>query len=105
MLKRIPLLFLLGGSLALAAETPTPGSPAPSSPPSEASIKQLLAVAEVRKLADSVMAQMDNLMQQAVVRAAQGRPIPAKVQKEIDQSHSEMTATMKDLLDWNKLEP
>jgi hypothetical protein len=105
MLKRVTLLFLLSGSVAFAADNAAPGSPGPSSPPSEASIKQLLEVAQVRKLADSVMAQMDNLMQQAVVRAAQGRPIPEKVQKQIDQSRAEMTATMKELLDWKKLEP
>ena len=105
MFKRITLLFLLGGSLAFAADNPAPASPGPSSPPSEASIKQLLEVAQARKLADSVMAQMDNLMQQAVVQAVHGRPIPPTVQKEIDQSRAEMLAMMKEVLDWNKLEP
>ena len=105
MFTRVTLLFLLGGSLAFAADNPAPGSPGPSSPPSEASIKQLLEVAQARKLVDSVMAQMDNLMQQAVVQAVHGRPIPPKVQKEIDQSRAEMLAMMKEVLDWNKLEP
>ena len=51
------------------------------------------------------MTQMDMLMQQAVAQAVQGRPIPPKVQKEIDQTRAEMMATMKELLDWTKLEP
>jgi hypothetical protein len=54
MFKRIFTVLLLGGSIALAADNPSPTSPAPSSPPSEASIKQLLEVAQARKLVDSV---------------------------------------------------
>jgi hypothetical protein len=105
MLKRTTLLFLLGGSLVFAAENPAPTSPGPSGPPSDASVKQLLEIAQVRKLVDSIMTQMDNLMQQTVAQAVQGRPIPPKVQKEIDQTRAEMMATMKELLDWSKLEP
>ena len=102
---RILPVLLICGSIALAAENPAPTSPAPSGPPSEASIKQLLEVAQARKLVDSVMTQMDNLMQQSIAQATQGQKIPPKVEKEIDKQRAEMTATMKDLLDWKKLEP
>jgi len=105
MLKRTTLLFLLGGRRVFTAKNPAPTSPGPSGPPSDASIKQLLEIAQVRKLVDSIMTQMDNLMQQTVAQAVQGRPIPPKVQKEIDQTRAEMMATMKELLDWSKLEP
>ena len=105
MIKRIIPVVLLCGSIAIAADNPSPTSPAPSNPPSEASIKQLLEVAQARKLVDSVMAQMDNLMQQTVAEATRGQKIPAKVQKDIDQQRAEMVAMMKELLDWTKLEP
>ena len=105
MIKRIIPVILLCGSIAIAADNPSPTSPAPSNPPSEASIKQLLELAQARKLVDSVMAQMDNLMQQTIAQATQGQKIPAKVQKDIDQQRAEMVAMMKELLDWTKLEP
>jgi len=105
MIKRIIPVILLCGSIAIAADNPSPASSAPSNPPSEASIKQLLEVAQARKLVDSVMAQMDNLMQQTIAQATRGQKIPAKVQKDIDQQRAEMVTMMKELLDWTKLEP
>lgn len=105
MLKRILPILLLCGSLVSAAENPSPNASAAANAPSEASIKQLLEVTQARKLVDSVMGQMDNLMQQAVAQATQGQQIPPKVQKEIDQRRAEMIALMKELLDWQKLEP
>ena len=105
MFKRILPVLLFYGSITLAADNSSPTSPAPSNSPSEASIKQLLEVAQARKLIDSIMAQMDNLMQQSIAQATQGQKIPPKVQKDIDQRHAEMIAMMKELLDWSKLEP
>jgi hypothetical protein len=105
MIKRVVPIILLCGSIAIAADNPSPTSPAPSNPPSEASIKQLLEVAQARKLVDSVMAQMDNLMQESIAQATRGQTIPPKVQKDIDQRRAEMVASMKELLDWTKLEP
>jgi hypothetical protein len=102
--KRILPVLLLCGSIAMA-ENASPPSPAQSGPPSEASIKQLLEIAQSRKLVDSVMAQMDNLMQQSIAQATQGQKIPPKVEKQIDRERAEMTVMMKELLDWSKLEP
>jgi hypothetical protein len=95
---------MLCGSLGLAAETPSP-SPSASTAPSEASIKQLLEVAQSRKLVDSVMLQMESLMQQTIAEATKGRQVPAKVQNDIDQRRAEVVRMMKELLDWKKLEP
>lgn len=103
--KRILLVLFLCGSVAMAADNPSPTSPAPSNPPSEASVKQLLEVAQARKLVDSIMAQMDNLMQQSIAQATKGQTISPKVQKEVDKGRSEALAMMKELLDWSKLEP
>lgn len=106
MFKRILFLVAIcGATAAVGADKPSPSPSPTANPPTEASIKELLEVAQARKLVDSVMAQMDNLMQQAIAEAVRGQKIPDKVQKEIDQGRSEMLALMKDLLDWKKLEP
>lgn len=105
MLKRIFLILALCGSAAFGADNASPGPSAAGSPASEESIKQLLEVAQARKLIDSVMSQMDTLMLQTIQQATQGKEVPPKVQKEIDQQQAEVTRLMKELLDWSKLEP
>ena len=99
---RIFLVLVLCTSLVQAAENP---SAAPSAAPTEASIKQLLEVSQSRKLVESVMTQMDNLMLQSIAQATKGQPIPPKVQNDIDKRRNELLAMMRELLDWKKLEP
>lgn len=105
MFTRSFLILALCGSFVHAADnpSPTPASPAPS--PTEASIKELLEVAQSHKLVDSVIARMENLTQQTIAQATRGQQVPPNVQKDIDQRRGEMVAMMKDLLDWKKLEP
>jgi hypothetical protein len=105
MTKKILPILLLCGSFVYAAENPSPNAPANSNPPSETSIKQMLEVMQARKLVDSMMAQMDRMMQQTVAQATQGQPISPKLQKEIDRHRAEMMGMMKELLAWEKLEP
>ena len=105
MFKRILLLLTLCGCVSYAAENPVPPSTATSAAPSEASVKQLLELAQARKLVDSVMKQMDTLMQQTIQQATQGQQIPPKVQKDIDKRQAEVVTMLRDLLEWNKLEP
>jgi hypothetical protein len=82
-------------TLVYAAETP----------PSEASVKQLLDVTQVHKLLDATMAQMDAFMKQTMQQVTQGQTITPEVQKQIEKSQTEALAMMKEMLDWNKLEP
>ena len=103
MFTRTFLIFALCGSIAYAADT-TP-SPTPSSTPTEGSIKELLELSQSHKLVDSVIGQMENLMQQTIAQATRGRDVPAKIQKDIDQRRSELSAMMKEFLDWKKVEP
>lgn len=110
MLTRILLTLTLCAAFAHAADKPSPTpsstpSPTPAPPPTEASIKQLLEVAQAHKLVESVKGQMENLMQQAIAQATRGQQIPAKVQKDIDQRRADLVAMMRELLDWKKLEP
>ena len=104
MCKRI-FLFLLLACASYAADNPSPVPPTVSTPASEASIRQLLELSAARKLADSVMKQMDTLMQQTIAEAARGQQISPKVQKDIDRRQAEVMGLLKDLLDWAKLEP
>lgn len=105
MLKRTLLILSLCGSVTYAADPASPGSGAAGNPPSEASIKQLLETAQAHKTVDAVMVQMDALMKQAVQQATQGRPVPPKVQGDIDKRQAEVMAGLKEMLVWSKLEP
>lgn len=105
MLKRTLLILALASSAAFGADNASPGPSAAATPPSEASIKQLLEVAQARKLIDSVMSQMDTLMLQTIQQVTQGKEVSPKIQKEIDKQQAEVTGLMKELLDWSKLEP
>lgn len=104
MLKRTFLILALCGCAASGAENASPRPSAAATPPSEASVKQLLEVAQARKLVDSVMSQMDTLLLQTIQQATQGKEVPPKIQKEIDKQQAEVTRLMKELLDWSKLE-
>ncbi len=73
--------------------------------PSEASIKQLLEVGRAHKLLDAMVAQMDAYMKQAMQQATQGQRMTPQIQKDIERRQAEMMAAMKELIDWNKLEP
>ena len=105
MSKRILLILTLCSALAYGVENPSPGASGAGSPPSEASIKELLELSQAKKLIDSVMTQMDGLMTQTIQQATQGQEVPPKVQKDINKRQAEVVGLMKELLDWKKLEP
>lgn len=91
--------------LALTCSIVLPNGFAADQPPTEASIKQLLEVGQAHKLTDAMMAQMDGLMKQAMQQAAQGQRLSSKIQKDIERRHAEIMGAVKEVLDWNKLEP
>jgi hypothetical protein len=89
------LIWAAAISVAVAADNP----------PSDASIKQLLEVVEMRKLPEAMTAQLDGAMKQAIQQATQGEQVPASIQQDIDKRQAQMIVAMKETLDWNKLEP
>jgi len=92
----LPVIYLAVCSFsAFGAETP----------PSEASIRQLMEVSQTHKLLDDMMKQMDQMMNQMMQQVTQGQAVSPKVQKEIDSGKSEAMSMMKEILDWHKLEP
>ena len=99
MVKRIAIVLALTWSIAL------PSTFAADQRPTEGSINQLLEVTQVRKSLESTMAQMDALMKQATQQVTQGQKITPEVQKQIDKGRTEAMSMMKEILDWNKLEP
>jgi uncharacterized protein len=78
---------------------------AADSPPSEASVKELLEASHVHKTVDTMMNQMDQIMNQMLQQVTQGQTIPPEVQKQIDTSRAEAKSMVKEILDWQKLEP
>lgn len=51
------------------------------------------------------MAQMDGFMRTTMQQATQGQNITSKMQEEIEKRQAEMMASLKEILDWSKLEP
>jgi uncharacterized protein len=78
---------------------------AADTPPSETSIKQLLEAGQVHKLIDETIAQLDSYMKQSMQQVTQGQRITPEIQKDIDRRQTEMMGMIKEVLDWNKLEP
>ena len=56
-------------------------------------------------MVDAMFAQMDAFMKQTMQQVAQGQQLSPKIQKDIEKRHNETMAAVKELLDWNKLEP
>lgn len=87
--------FSLASSISFSAENP----------PSETSVKQLLEVSQVHKILDDTMKQIDAMVTQTMEQLTRGQPMTPKIQKDIDQGREETKALVKEMLDWNKLEP
>ena len=99
MIKRIAVVLALTCLLTLSSVFSA------DAPPSEASIKQLLEAGQAHEMVDAMFAQMDAFMKQTMQQAAQGQQLSPKIQKDIEKRHNETMASVKELLDWNKLEP
>ena len=69
MLKRILILLSVSCSVVGAADNA----------PSEASIKELLLVGNAHKLVDSMMAQMDSFMKNAMQQATKGQTVTPQI--------------------------
>jgi|ERR1700724_1225856 hypothetical protein len=95
MLKRILVLLIAACTASYAAENP----------PSDVSVKKLLEVSQTQKVLDTMMAQMDGFMKQAIQQATQGQPLSPQLKKDIEKRQAEMMSILKEMLDWHKLEP
>lgn len=92
-LKHILFVFALCSSAAFAA------------PANEASIKQLLAVTEARKVVDGMFAQFDGRMNGFLRQALHGQPASPEQQKAINSMKIKMTMLFQQEYSWEELEP
>lgn len=106
--NRILTALIVIFSFATATNLPAKDATAPGpaqGQASEASIKQLLELANAKKLIDTVMGQMDGIMKNAMTNATQGQPVSPEVQRMYDKSRNEIVTIMKEELSWEKMEP
>ena len=90
----VGLLFVFGPAYA-----------APNSPPSDASLHELMQVTQVHKMLDATMAQMDGMIKKESRQAMAGHPVDAGEQKIIDAQTSKLKVVMMQQLSWKKMEP
>ena len=72
---------------------------------SEATVRELLEVTQVRKLLDGTIAQMDAFVDEAVKRALAGRVPTPEQQAILDDAKARSIAVIQGELQWEKLEP
>ena len=94
-MKRLLLSLALACSAAFAADTK----------PTEASIKELLALSDAPKLIDGVIGQIDQMMSGMVAQATQGQQLSEKQQAALASFQSKYAILMREELSWAKMEP
>jgi len=75
-----------------------------AAPPSDESIKELLTLTEAQKLVDSMMGQVDSMMDTAMKQALAGKQLTDDEKATIDKMRSKMVAIMKEEFSWDKLQ-
>lgn len=78
---------------------------AADSPPSDASLRQLLEVIQAHKTLDGTMAQMDSMMNNFYQQLTAGRSMSAEAQKIFDKGRADVVAMCKQDMTWEKMEP
>jgi hypothetical protein len=74
-------------------------------PPSDASLQQLLEVAQAHKTLDATMAQMETMMKNVFQQITAGQPASPETQKIFDKARADVTSLCKEDLSWAKMEP
>ena len=78
---------------------------AAAAPASDATIRELMAVTQQRKILEGMRSQFDAMMNGAIQQALKGKAPNAKQQKAIDRMRDRMLAVLKDTTSWEKAEP
>jgi hypothetical protein len=73
--------------------------------PSDQSIRELMRVAESRKMLDSMMGQYDMVMKSSMQQALEGENFTPEQQKQLDVFLTEITLAFKQEMNWDRLEP
>jgi hypothetical protein len=98
---------LAGPACALAAQAPAPSSPATSSDPAPTadSIRQLLQMTDIRKIADALPAQMKAMYSGMIQKMLEGQTVSSEQQQVIDTMLAKMEELMREEMSWETLEP
>ncbi len=94
-MKRLLLALALVCSPAFAVDTP----------PSDASLHELLNITDAPKLIDSMTGQIDGMMKGMIAQAANGQEVTPAQQAAIDKFQAGVVDIMRAELTWEKLEP
>jgi uncharacterized protein len=71
----------------------------------EASIRELLDVTDSKKLIEGVYTQMDGVMEQAMKKALDGKPVTPEQEKVMAEYRAKVVAITREELAWSQLEP
>ena len=74
-------------------------------PPSDASVRELLAITESRSLIDGAMEQVDASMQASMKQAFADRPLSEAEQKIVDDMRAQLVQIFREEMAWETLEP
>jgi len=72
---------------------------------SKASIQELMAVAQTRKMLDSTWTQLDGWIQASMKDSMAGQPLNAAQEKIAEDMRAQLVALLKEDLSWSSLEP
>ena len=78
---------------------------AADTPPSDASLPELLEGTEARKLVDNAVLQMDQLSEKTARDAVAGQALTAENQQAVRNLRQKLTTIFREELSWEKLEP
>lgn len=76
-----------------------------NTPPSDQSLKQLLAITNARSLVDNVMVQTEAMVKKGVQAGLQGKELTPQQQAIIDRMVARSLAAMREDFNWDSLEP
>ena len=88
-------VFCLAVSPVIAADRPA----------SDASVKRLLEVTDTRKMLDTALSQMDELIKSSIKQAAAGQSLTPEQEAVKLETQGKMVALLKEELNWDFLEP
>jgi hypothetical protein len=91
--------------LALCVLTSANALGAEAKPPTEQSLKRLLAVTEVRNLLDGATKNIDASIDASIRQSLEGKPINEQGRKVLDAMRGKMAALVRESLAWEKMEP
>jgi len=74
-------------------------------PPSDASLQQLLEVAQAHKILDATVEEMNTMMKNVFQQITAGQPPSPETQKIFDKARADVVSLCKEDLSWEKMEP